>query len=360
MPAMLPIFATFLLAVSPAGQIAYVSEATTAQRCVVVMDVASRSVTRVGPGKRDGAPRWSPNGEWLAFDTERASGSAIYLVRWDGSEGRYLRHAQPVNRDPSWSPDGLKLAFVSGAGPERQIVVYEIATNRESRWGGGRRGLMAPRWMARGLVVSLLGSEDKNRSVVSPIILENLNQSVGLVAIGLTEEEGKITSNLVLVTATESVAFPERVFPSPGNYAEWNATPARRDYAIAFESDDGGDREIFLYSRKGIWDLSNHRAADWNPVWAPGNSWLAFESFRSGRRGVYRVHREAATVYPVAVSERASNWWPSWSPDGDWLAFVSDRTGVPNVYITDVAGEHAEALTKVSTGAVAPAWRPRR
>ena len=357
---MLPIFATFLLAVSPSGHIAYVSEAMTAGRCVVVMDVASRAAIRVGPGKGDGAPRWSPNGEWLAFDTERASGRAIYLVRWDGSGGRYLRHARPVNRDPAWSPDGLKLAFVSGTGPDRQIVVYEIATNRESRWGGGRRGLMAPRWMARGLVVSLLGSEDRNRSVVSPIFLENLDQSVGLVAIGLAEEEGAISSNMVLVTATESVAFPERVFPSPGSYSEWNATPARRDYAIAFESDDGGDREIFLYSRKGVWDLSNHRAADWNPVWAPNNDWLAFESFRDGWRGVYRVHRDTARVYPVAVTAHASNWWPSWSPNGEWIVFVSNRRGKPSLFVTDVRGGNTAQLTDDDFSDGAPAWRPRR
>ncbi len=355
---MLSVIATLLLSASPSGQIAYVSEASGGDRCVVVLDVASRTVTRVGPGKRDGAPRWSPDGEWLAFDTKTQSGRAVYVVRDDGSEGRYLRHSRTVNRDPAWSPDGMKIAFSAGA--DRRIVVYDIASERERIWGGGREGLMTPAWLSRDLVVSLLAEEEGGGLVVTPIFAEELDESIGLLAIGLTETEGVSSSDLFLVTATETVPIPGRVLPSEGTYAEWRPVPALRHHAIAFESDDGGDREIFLYSRKGTWDLTNHRAADWNPVWAPNNEWLAFESFRDGRRGVYRVHRDTARVYPVAVSARASNWWPSWSPDGEWIAFVSDRRGKASLCVTDVNGRNTAQLTENAFADGAPAWRPVR
>ena len=355
---MLAIIASLLFSASPSGQIAYVSEVPGGDRWVVVLDVTSRTVTRVGPGKRDGAPRWSPDGAWLAFDTQTESGRAIYVVREDGSEGRYLRHSRDVNRDPAWSPDGLKIAF--SAGENRQIVVYDIASDRERVWGGGRGALMTPAWLSRDLVMSLLADEDGGGRVVSLIFAEALDESVGLLAISLTETEGVLSSDLVLVTATETVAIPERVLPSTGAYAEWRPVPARRHHAIAFESDDGGDREIFLYSRKGTWDLTNHRAADWNPVWAPNNEWIAFESFRDGRRGVYRVHGDTARVYPVAVTARASNWWPSWSPDGEWIAFVSDRRGKPSLFVTEVRGGDTAQLTDDAIADGAPAWRPHR
>lgn len=342
----------------PTGQIAYLSGATEADRRAVVMDVASRTLSEVGPGKRDGAPRWSPDGYWLAFDTETAKGRAIYIVREDGSEGRQLRHSRPMNRDPVWSPDGSRIAYTTGTASDRQIFVYNVASDREEVWGGGRTRLMTPAWLARDLLVSLLTDEESDVSVVNPIFAEDLDESVGLVAIGLTETDGTLTSDLFLVTATETVAMPERVLASQGTYAEWRPAPARRHQAIAYESDDGGDREIFLYSRKGTWDLTNHRAADWNPVWAPNNDWLAFESFRSGRRGVYRVHLETARVYPVAVEARASSWWPTWSPDGKWIAFVSDRRGNPSVFITDVNGRNTTQLTEDVSIDGAPAWRP--
>ncbi len=356
---MLSLILSVLAGAGPTGQIAYVSGATESDCRVVVMDVASRTLSEVGPGKRDGRPRWSPDGDWLAFDTETAKGRAVYVVGADGSEGRELRHSRPMNRDPVWSPDGLKIAYTAGVASDRQVVVYDIASDRETVWGGGRKRLVTPAWLARGLVVSLLAGEDRNTPVVKPIFAEALDESVGLVAIGLTEADGALTSDLFLVTATETVAMPDRVLASRGVYAEWRPAPARRRHAIAYESDDGGDREIFLYSRKGTWDLTNHRAADWNPVWGPKNDWLAFESFRSGRRGVYRVHLETARVYPVAVTERASNWWPTWSPDGEWIAFVSDRRGNPSLFIADLDDQNLTRLTDNASVDGAPAWRPK-
>ena len=355
---MLAIIASLLFSASPSGQIAYVSEGPGGDRYVVVLDIASKAVTRVGPGIRDGAPRWSSDGEWLAFDAETESGRSIYVVRPDGTEGRFLRHSRSVNRDPVWSPDGLKIAFSAGA--DRQIVVYEVASDRERIWGGGREALITPAWLSRDLVVSLLAGEDVGGPLVSPIFAQASDESVGLLAVGLTETEGVLSSDLFLVTATETVPIPQRVLPSKGTYAEWRPVAARRYHAFAFESDDGGDREIFLYSRKGTWDLTNHRAADWNPVWAPNNDWLAFESFRDGWRGVYRVHRDTARVYPVAVTAHASNWWPSWSPNGQWIVFVSDRRGKPSLFVTDIRGGNTAQLTDDDFSDGAPAWRPRR
>ena len=114
-------------------------------------------------------------------------------------------------------------------------------------------------------------------------------------------------------------------------YAEWHVEPSPDGSGVAFESNDGGDREIFVLTKKGTADVSNHRAADWAPVWSPKGEWLAFESFRDGRRGIYRVFPQTARVLPVAVSNDADNWWPTWSPNGEWLVFVSNRTGDPEL-----------------------------
>ena len=349
-----------ILSASPAGMIAYVAGETEAEKRVAIVDVAAGGVTRVGPGRDDGAPRWSPDGEWLAFDAQTDAGRGIYIVRFDGSEGRYLRHVRALNRDPAWSADAAQLAYVVGSGPDRQIVVYDLASNREQMWGGGRKGLMRPKWLRRSLVEALLSPDDREGPRFERIFGKADSELVGLVAAGFTAGPDTRSTDLFLVTVGDAVPFPRNVLPSDGSYVEWAAVPARRTHAIAFESDDGGDRELFLYSRRGVWDLSNHRAADWNPVWSPDGDWLAFESFRQGPRGVFRVHRDTARVYPVAVSNEASNWWPTWSPDARWLAFVSDRSGTRNLYITDVRGRETNRLTDEASGAGAPAWRPVR
>ena len=359
MPAMSLLLLTALLAAPPKGQIAYVSGLTDSDRCVYVVDVATRERTRVGPGRGDGAPRWSPDGAWLAFETRTELGVGVYVVAPDGTSGRYLRHAQPINRDPQWSPDGTKLAYSVAAGLDQQIAVYTLESDTETLWGGGRTSLMRPRWLARGMALSLLAPEEGEASRANVVFGEGMEQSVGLVAVGLTHARGAMSTDLFVVTESETLPVPARVLASKGHYAEWAAEPGR-GHLLAYESDDGGDREIFVYSRRGVLDLSNHRAADWNPVWAPRNRWLAFESFRDGRRGIYRVHRDTARVFPVAVTANADNWWPSWSPDEAWLVHVSDRSGVPNLFVSEVKGGETIQLTSRATRDGAPAWRPRR
>lgn len=359
---MLAILLCATLTASPDGQIAYLAGNTSDERRLTVMDVASREILFLGPGGSDGPPSWSPDGEWLAFNTESSTGRVIYVTRFDGSDGRYLRHAHLVNRSPAWAADGSRLAYVVGRGPERQIAVYTLATDTEVIWGGRNKGLTSPKWLSSSLVESLSAPDETDLAGLDRVFNTGSSELIGLVAVGMVGEsmERSSATDIFLVTEHETTPFPTIALPSAGAYAEWNAVPAHRAHAIAFESDDGGDRELFLNSRRGVWDLSNHRAADWNPVWSPDDSWLAFESFRSGTRGIYRVHRDTARVYPVALSDAASNWWPSWSPRGQWIAYVSDRDSTSHLFITDIKGRETIQLTQGIQGAAAPTWRPAR
>ncbi|MCA9319104.1 MAG: PD40 domain-containing protein, partial [Planctomycetes bacterium] len=64
---------------------------------------------------------WSPDGEWIAYtmkmaaDWAQSTDSDVYLSRWDGSgERRCVSEANTgYDNDPSFSPDGTKLAWHS-------------------------------------------------------------------------------------------------------------------------------------------------------------------------------------------------------------------------------------------------------
>jgi len=63
----------------------------------------------------DGDPSYSPDGRRLAFDTDAgdSSGPRVMVSRADGSRRRALRLPEdPVASEPTWSPDGRQLAFV--------------------------------------------------------------------------------------------------------------------------------------------------------------------------------------------------------------------------------------------------------
>ena len=68
--------------------------------------------------KRDGAPRWSPDGTKLAFVSERPGQKRpqLYVMPTDGGEAVRLTEVAQGVADPAWSPDGRRLAFLSRVG----------------------------------------------------------------------------------------------------------------------------------------------------------------------------------------------------------------------------------------------------
>ena len=341
-----------------AGQsVAFVSGDDHDDLCVFVHDLEARGARRVGPGRADGAPRWSADGQWLAFESRRDAGTGIYVVRHDGSEGTFLDTRHATSKSPAWSPRGLLLAYTTGS--DGVIAVYDVDKDVEEILGDGRRRLMRPEWLPDSGVAAELAFGDRSRGLTP---LQRLgrarSENLALLAIGLNEDRDRPSLDIFVITSVEAYPFPQLALASSGGYAEWAARPSPSGRDIAFESNDGGDREIFLFTRRGTRDASNHRAADWNPVWSPDGKWIAFESFRSGRRGIYRMHKETNRVLEVAVLKSADTWAPNWSSDGHQIAYVSGQTGTPSVFVADIQSGATTQLLKSTSPQYAPAWRP--
>ncbi|MGZ5584309.1 MAG: TolB family protein, partial [Usitatibacter sp.] len=76
-------------------------------------------------GEKDGEPRWSPDGNWIAFVAKRpgAAGekgdeeSQVYLIAPDGGEARRLTDMPTGAFGIKWFPDSRRIAFVSWVWP---------------------------------------------------------------------------------------------------------------------------------------------------------------------------------------------------------------------------------------------------
>ena len=81
----------------------------------------SKPLRRFTRGKQDQQPRWSPDGQWLAFvsnrDDERGQ---IYLISVNGGEARQLTNHPNGASDPAWSPDGRYIAFLAPVNADEQ------------------------------------------------------------------------------------------------------------------------------------------------------------------------------------------------------------------------------------------------
>jgi len=73
-----------------------------------------RKLTNIG---RAGTPRWSPDGRWIAFDSDGRYGrSGIYVVSADGGPVRDVVQDDANNSVPSWSRDSKFIYFASNRG----------------------------------------------------------------------------------------------------------------------------------------------------------------------------------------------------------------------------------------------------
>ncbi|HEX4950322.1 MAG TPA: protein kinase [Blastocatellia bacterium] len=66
-------------------------------------------------------PDLSPDGEWLAFDSQGGQPEDLFVVRRDGTSLRQLTDDAHRDRRPNWSPDGKQIVFFSNRSGKWEI-----------------------------------------------------------------------------------------------------------------------------------------------------------------------------------------------------------------------------------------------
>jgi dipeptidyl aminopeptidase/acylaminoacyl peptidase len=102
------------------------------------------------PGEKNWNPRWSPDGAWVAFLSQRSGFNEIWLVQPDG-EG--LHRLVDFGCDVGWlewSPDGKRLACTLNRQGAFELAFVEIDQGRVTRLADGSGVYNRPQWSPGG------------------------------------------------------------------------------------------------------------------------------------------------------------------------------------------------------------------
>jgi len=354
---------------------------------------------------RDIYPRYSPDGNWIAFSSNRDGNYDVYVVPASGGKPKQLTFHTADDNVAAWSPDGKRILFSStrGRGAFPSVTsLFEVSPEGglelpiDTDWGatasyspdGKKLAFMRhpaswSRKHYRGSYAGDLWVMDTTAKTYTKLG-DNIykghylwpmyanNGDIYFVSDRLPNEEKIQAGSLEVMKSVNNIwkisdkgGKPTQVtFHTSGNLFFPTISADRK--TIVYEENfslfkldiaSGKSTEIRV-------DLASDSKDDDTPLVTISNNAEGFHLSPSNRRVAVSVHGEIFTVAadrgePQRVTE--TPWReedPRWSPNGKWIAFVSDRTGRQELFISDELGKTVKQLSDADCDKLQIQWGP--
>ncbi len=142
---------------------------------ICVVDVDSLETQVLSPsrdGSQEGPARWSPDGQDIAFLSDRGGSRHIYLMNTDGSEQRQLTTEGVGDLWPDYSPDGAHVAYSRRQEPDDggRLLNFEICIvpgvgGRQVELTRHPARDMAPFWSSDGERIAFVTERNNSKDI---------------------------------------------------------------------------------------------------------------------------------------------------------------------------------------------------
>jgi TolB protein len=233
----------------------------------------------------DGLPRWNPDGRRVLFASERTGHWQLFEVAADGGEARRVRANTFRELQADISPNGRDMAFLSNAGEHEALWTVDRVTGQERALvRHGRKSVLGnPHW-----------SPDGGRIVFSS------NWRIGHQIYVVDVATGSETR----VSGLTGGGCEPR-FSRDGRRVVYVSRGHRRPTSRLVEHDLASGEEKVLVD----WPALNY-----NPVFSPDGSEIAFSSNISGEWAIYRQRLADGKLWRVATGSGPARY-PDYRPE---------------------------------------------
>jgi dipeptidyl aminopeptidase/acylaminoacyl peptidase len=321
--------------------------------------------------RRVGDPQVSPKGDLVAFiitDMDKVANKGttqIYVVPLGGGEMRQLTNDEHASTSPRWSPDGEKLAFISARDGEDQIWTIDVSSGALKKITSTSTGAGDPIWSPDGRWLAFTSdiypecdndacnkkrAEEKAQSKVKAHVAERL-----LYRHWKSWKDG--TRSHVFVVSSQGGEARDL---TPGDYdappfslggpTDYAFSPDSKELAFASNHDKveatSTNGDVWIVSVRGgaakNVTAANH-GYDGSPRFSPDGRYIAYRSqitpgYESDRFRLMLYDRQTGRAR--SLTDSLDSWVDefTFSPDSQTIYLAAEDRGKQPIYSVSVKG----------------------
>ena len=323
-------------------------------------------------------PAWSPDGQRIAFYSNRDDRWHIWSVGRDGADPKQLTSGPYEDREPHWSRDGQRIVFSSNRSGNGSYDIWElnVASGQLRQLTKDTTNEFTPTYSPDGRRIAFVSNRPDNPGVYqlnargTETLLAPAKGTVGTPA---WTPDGQHVLFGVIVQGTgklmldnQEIAAGEDVFPFRPEWLSndqflYTADGKIKRRSLSAKTVTNVEFTATLpiappnYARKKIdFDSRSPRPTLGlqHPAISPDGKQIAFAAL--GDLWVMNIGSKPRRL----TNDAAAEMDPAWSPDGTRLTYASDRAGSMDLWVRDMRTGQDRQLTEMPGSETHGAWSP--